>query len=76
VVLIGGSNGDERPRAYVVKSGDINEDDVVGWVRERAARHKWITGGVQFVTAVPKNPSGKILRKVLREMAAKVAPKL
>jgi len=76
VVGVLAPNGDERPRAYVVKSGDINEDDVVGWVRERAARHKWITGGVQFVAAIPKNPSGKILRQVLREMAAKATPKL
>lgn len=30
---------------------------------------KRITGGVVFLDAIPKNPSGKILRKVLRERA-------
>jgi 4-coumarate--CoA ligase len=30
---------------------------------------KRITGGVVFRDVIPKNPSGKILRKVLREQA-------
>lgn len=30
---------------------------------------KRITGGVVFRDAIPKNPSGKILRKALREQA-------
>lgn len=33
------------------------------------ARHKRLAGGVVFVDAIPKNPSGKILRKGLRERA-------
>jgi 4-coumarate--CoA ligase len=31
---------------------------------------KRITGGVVFLEAIPKNPSGKILRKALRDQAA------
>lgn len=31
---------------------------------------KRITGGVVFLETIPKNPSGKILRKALRERAA------
>lgn len=30
---------------------------------------KRITGGVRFVDVIPKNPSGKILRKILRDQA-------
>lgn len=30
---------------------------------------KRITGGVVFIDAIPKNPSGKILRRQLREQA-------
>lgn len=35
----------------------------------KVAAVKRITGGVVFLEAIPKNPSGKILRKVLREQA-------
>jgi acyl-coenzyme A synthetase/AMP-(fatty) acid ligase len=35
------------------------------------AKYKKLTGGVEFVNAIPKNPSGKILKRVLREMAKK-----
>lgn len=35
---------------------------------------KRITGGVVFRDVIPKNPSGKILRKALREQAV-VEPK-
>ncbi|RPB11486.1 acetyl-CoA synthetase-like protein [Morchella conica CCBAS932] len=62
---------DERPRAYIVlKPGaSLIPDDVKKWVSERASRHKWLTGGVVIVKDVPRNPSGKILKKVLRERA-------
>lgn len=72
---------DERPRAYVVlKPGNnATADDVVSFLDGRVARIKRITGGVVFVQAIPKNPSGKILRKQLKDMAKKEAmgvPKL
>jgi 4-coumarate--CoA ligase len=40
-------------------------------VNKKVTRHKRITGGVVFVDALPKNPSGKILRRLLRERAQK-----
>lgn len=40
------------------------------WLAERVSKHKRLEGGVHFVEAIPKNPSGKILRKELREKAA------
>ena len=36
---------------------------------DKVSPTKRITGGVIFVDEIPKNPSGKILRKVLREQA-------
>jgi 4-coumarate--CoA ligase len=33
------------------------------------AKHKRLAGGVKFVDAIPKNPSGKILRTILRDQA-------
>lgn len=37
---------------------------------------KRLHGGVKFVAEIPKNPSGKILRRVLREMVKKHKSKL
>jgi acyl-coenzyme A synthetase/AMP-(fatty) acid ligase len=36
-------------------------------VEEHKARYKWITGGVEFIDVIPKSPSGKILRRFLRD---------
>ena len=62
---------DEGPRAYVVRQPgvEVGVEEVERWVRERCVRYKWITGGVVWVDEVPKNPSGKIMRKVVREWA-------
>lgn len=32
-------------------------------------QYKWLKGGVEFIDAIPKNPSGKLLRRILREKA-------
>ncbi|KAF1918467.1 hypothetical protein BDU57DRAFT_515262 [Ampelomyces quisqualis] len=67
--------GDEAPRAYIVpQTPDKATPEVAGsikaWLAERVSKHKRLEGGVHFVEAIPKNPSGKILRKQLREQAA------
>lgn len=49
----------------------VGAADIVEYMDKRVARIKRITGGVVFLNAIPKNPSGKILRKVLRENARK-----
>ncbi|KDR85394.1 hypothetical protein GALMADRAFT_234245 [Galerina marginata CBS 339.88] len=38
-------------------------------VSDAKVQYKWLAGGVEFVDVIPKNPSGKILRRVLRERA-------
>jgi 4-coumarate--CoA ligase len=43
----------------------------VAWVAEHVSSYKRLRGGVVFLPAIPKSPSGKILRKDLREMARK-----
>ena len=35
----------------------------------RVVRHKHLTGGIVFVEGIPKNASGKILRRYLRDRA-------
>lgn len=36
-------------------------------VEEHKARYKWIAGGIEFIDVIPKSPSGKILRRFLRD---------
>ncbi|KAF5027054.1 hypothetical protein F66182_823 [Fusarium sp. NRRL 66182] len=64
---------DEVPRAYIVKKpgSQITEKEVMGWMDAKVARYKRLKGGVAFVDMIPKNPSGKILRRSLREKAKK-----
>lgn len=64
----------ELPKAFVVKSPAAagERDDRVAaaistHVSSKLARHKALTGGVEFIDAVPKNPSGKIIRRLLRD---------
>lgn len=62
---------EEYPRAYIVlKPGKTaSEKDIIDFMKQRVAPVKRITGGVVFRESIPKNPSGKILRRQLREMA-------
>lgn len=48
---------DERPRAYVVvrPGAIITAEDVKDWVKARAIKYKWITGGVVFEKDIPRN---------------------
>lgn len=66
-----GDEGTELPRAYIVlKSGSgMWEADVQAYMKERLAGYKQLAGGVKFVNAIPKNASGKILKKALKAMA-------
>ena len=65
----------EVPKAFVVKSSSIGLEDndrmvareIAKHVEEHKARHKWLKGGVEFVDVIPKSPSGKILRRLLRD---------
>ena len=68
------------PRAYVVlkdaAKGKVSEKDVVEWIATKVAKHKRLSGGVKFIDEVPKSPSGKIQRVVLREWAKRDADKV
>ena len=66
---------EELPRAYLAlkdhAKGKVNEASIWKWMDGKVAKHKQLRGGVVFVDEVPKSPSGKIQRKVLREWAAR-----
>lgn len=64
----------ELPRAYIVRrpgSGEkLTVEDIKKYMAERLVYYKRLDGGVVFRDAIPKNPSGKILKRILREEAA------
>ncbi|RAV18156.1 acyl-CoA synthetase [Mycolicibacterium sp. GF69] len=60
-----------RLRAFVVKAdgASIGEDDIKHYVREHLARYK-VPREIVFLDELPRNPTGKILKRELREMDA------
>lgn len=68
----------EVPKAFVVKKppsagGYANTSDeelvkdIKAYVEKHKARYKSLKGGVEFIDVIPKSPSGKILRRLLRD---------
>ena len=63
----------EVPRAYVVSQNkDLKKDDLHNFISSRVAPHKQLVGGIEFVEQLPKNPTGKLLRRELKKMAQEV----
>ncbi|XP_068622255.1 luciferin 4-monooxygenase-like [Battus philenor] len=60
----------EVPLAFVVlqPGAIVTDTELQQYVAERLSNPKHLRGGVRFVTAIPRNQNGKILRKNLREM--------
>jgi acyl-CoA synthetase (AMP-forming)/AMP-acid ligase II len=58
----------ETPRAIVVRIGGsaVTADDLIHFARDRVAGYKCPTS-VEFVDALPRNATGKVLRRQLRE---------
>jgi hypothetical protein len=57
----------EVPKAFVVrKDSALTAEALLAWARGRLAGYKTLHE-VQFVDAIPKTASGKILRRVLKE---------
>lgn len=74
------SQATELPRAYVVpRNSAVLQDEtqkmrlaaeVASWVAANVANHKKLRGGVFLVASIPKSPSGKLLRRVMRQQVA------
>ncbi|SDP00849.1 4-coumarate--CoA ligase [Nakamurella panacisegetis] len=58
---------EEIPKAFVVRQpgAELTAEDVMAYVAERVAPHKKVRQ-VEFIDAIPKSSSGKILRRQLR----------
>lgn len=56
----------EAVKAIVVKKGDVTPEELIAFTRARIAGYK-VPKSVDFIDVLPRNPSGKILKKDLRE---------
>ncbi len=58
----------EAVKAVVVRKpgSDVGAGDLISWARERIAGYK-LPKSVDFVDALPRNPTGKILKRELRK---------
>jgi len=58
----------------VLRAGYENQsaDELMVWVNGKLATYKNVRE-VEFIEAIPRNPSGKILRRVLKEQARQMS---
>lgn len=74
VIQIPNDRSGEVLKAFAVKSsgfefrpnGDV-ADLIIKHVTDHKSHYKRVTGGVEFLDEIPKGPSGKILRRLLRD---------
>lgn len=78
VIGIPDESSGELPLAFIVKQENVEltEKEVKDFVEKNTSNAKWLRGGVRFVNEIPKNPSGKILRRELRELYKNTKAKL
>ncbi|HLV90491.1 MAG: long-chain fatty acid--CoA ligase [Acidimicrobiales bacterium] len=56
----------ERPVAFVVKSGEVTQEELIAHLEKRVASW-WLPDKVVFVDAIPKTGTGKFDKKVVRD---------
>jgi long-chain acyl-CoA synthetase len=56
-----------RLRAYVVRRADIGEDEIIRHARAKLSVQK-VPAEIAFIDALPRSPTGKLLRARLREL--------
>src|SRR2546426_1982127 len=66
VIPIPDEEAGEVPKAYVVLKGDVPLEALLAYVAERVAPYKKIRA-IEVIDTIPKSPSGKILRRLLKE---------
>jgi acyl-CoA synthetase (AMP-forming)/AMP-acid ligase II len=71
VIPIPDDEAGEVPKAIIVRSpaAGISADEVMAFVAGHVATYKRVRS-VEFVDTIPKSPSGKILRRLLRDREA------
>ncbi|CAK7201999.1 hypothetical protein SEUCBS139899_004717 [Sporothrix eucalyptigena] len=74
IIQVPDDNAGEVPKAFVVRAPAYASKpeaevarEIAKHVEEHKAPYKWLKGGVEFIDVIPKSPSGKILRRLLRD---------
>ncbi|KAK5791772.1 hypothetical protein VI817_007081 [Penicillium citrinum] len=72
----------ELPVAFVVLSSEARErksssvlKEIHTWLNPKIANHKRLRGGIHVIDQIPKSPSGKILRRQLKDLLKSKKPK-
>ena len=68
VVPLADAECGEIPRAFVVLKGAATAEELMAYVAERVTPYKKVRR-LEFIDAIPKSPSGKILRRLLKDRA-------
>ena len=66
VIPVPDEEAGEVPKAFVVKRGEVTEEEIKAFIAGRVAPYKKIRI-IEMVDQIPKSPSGKILRRILVE---------
>jgi len=63
----------ELPTAFVVRQAGshLTESQIKDYIAGKVAPYKQLKGGVRFIEAIPRLPTGKILRRTLRDSLLK-----
>lgn len=69
VVALADDECGEVPRAFVVPRKEVSADELMRYVAERVAPYKKLRR-LEFIAAIPKSASGKILRRLLKDRPA------
>lgn len=77
VIPVPNERSGEAPKALVVLKSSANISyevaaaQLLDWVVQHKSKHKHLRGGVEFIPEIPKSPSGKILRRFLKDRERK-----
>lgn len=72
VVGITDDVGDEAPKAFIVlkPNSKLKEEFIINYVKDKVVKYKQLSGGIQFVKVIPRNPTGKVMRNELKAASA------
>jgi len=70
VIGIKDEKAGEIPKAFIVRaSDDVKEEQIHQFLEDKVAKYKNLSGGIVFLQELPKSPTGKVLRKELRNLS-------